>query len=281
MAEKKNIQKRTGGRKRTSARRSLSRHKRSEMPRWLLVLLVVTLSVAALYFTYLFFFRPYFYRFRPCYGQKHYKICLPLNYEIFGIDISRHQGYINWEKVKRGRPEEAPVSFIYMKATEGSDFVDVNFVENFENARKHGFIRGAYHYFGTRSNGMAQAEMFIKTVKLEKGDLPPVVDVEEKAKDMNRYMQELKIFIARIEEHYGVKPVIYTYKKYKEKYLKDKFFDKYPAWIAHYYVSELETDARWIMWQCSDIGSISGISQNVDINVFNGSMEQLDSIRIK
>lgn len=281
MAEKKKIQKRTGGRVKQPARRSSSRPKRSEMPRWLLVLLVVLLSIAALYITYLFFFRPYFYRFRPCYGQKHYKICLPLEYNIYGIDISRHQGRINWDKVKKGRPGEAPISFVYMKATEGSDFTDTTFGNNFSNAQKHGFIRGAYHYFGTASKGLAQAEMFIKTVKLQKGDLPPMVDVEEKAKDMKKYIQELKIFINRIEEHYGVKPIVYTYKKYKEKHLQDSFFDKYPLWLAHYYVNSLKTDDKWIIWQCSDIGNVAGIPNDVDINIFNGSMEQLDSIRIK
>lgn len=281
MAEKKRKNNRAGGRKKNSARRSLSHNKRSEMPQWLYVLLVVLVSSISLYFIYLFFFRPYFYRFRPCYGHKHYGICMPLEYNVFGIDISRYQGYIDWEELKQGKPDEAPVSFVYIKATEGSDFTDIKFKENFDNAKKHGITRGAYHYFSTTSSGTTQADMFIKTVKLEKGDLPPMIDVEEKPKDKKRFLQELKIFITRIEEHYGVKPLVYTYRKYKDKHLKDPFFDRYPAWIAHYYVSSLGNEVKWLLWQCSDRGRVPGISQDVDINIFNGTLEQLHELRIK
>lgn len=281
MAEKKKIQKRTGGRKTTSARRSSSRPKRSEMPPWLLVLLVVALSVVALYITYLFFFRPYFYRFRPCYGHKQYEICLPAGYSVYGIDISRYQGKIDWKKFAENNPADAPISFVYIKATEGSDFTDVNFKENFENARKHGFLRGAYHYFSTHSTGAAQAQMFIKTAQLQKGDLPPMIDIEEKPKDKTKFIQELKIFIKCIEEHYGVKPLLYTYRKYKTSYLNDPFFARYPSWVAHYYIDSLDADVAWLIWQCSDMGEIEGIPENVDINIFNGSREQLNSLRLK
>ena len=281
MAETIKTQKRTGGRKATSARRSSSHKKSSETPRWVLVVTAVLSTSFALILIYSLLFRPYFYRFRPCYGHKHYEICLPSGYTVFGIDISRYQGKINWEKFKNENPAEAPISFIYMKATEGSDFVDVNFKENFEEAGKHGFMRGAYHYFSTHSTGLAQAEMFIKTAKLKSGDLPPMVDVEERPKNKKKFLQELKIFISKIEEHYGVKPIIYTYRKYKSNYLTEAFFDKYPSWVAHYYIDALDNDVKWMFWQCSDVGEVPGIPQNVDINIFNGSLEQLKSLRIK
>lgn len=282
MAEIKRTSKRTGGRKRTSARRSSSPViKRSEMPRWLYVTVVTLTAAVMLYCIYLFFFRPYFYRFRPCYGHKQYEICLPSGFSVYGIDISRHQGKIDWEKFAQNNPAAAPISFVYIKATEGSDFTDVNFKENFKNARKHGFMRGAYHYFSTHSTGLAQANMFIKTVQLQKGDLPPMIDIEEKPKDWKKYIQELKIFIKKVEGHYGVKPILYTYRKYKERHLSDPFFERYPSWVAHYYVSSLDSDVEWLMWQCSDIGEIPGIPENVDINIFNGSFEQLKGLRIK
>lgn len=281
MAETKKTQKRTGGRKATSARRSSSHKKSNETPRWVLVVTAVLSTSLALILIYSLLFRPYFYRFRPCYGHKHYEICLPSGYTVFGIDISRYQGKINWEKFKNENPAEAPISFIYMKATEGSDFVDVNFKDNFEEAGKHGFMRGAYHYFSTHSTGLAQAEMFIKTAKLKSGDLPPMVDVEERPKNKKKFLQELKIFISKIEEHYGVKPIIYTYRKYKSNYLTEAFFDKYPSWVAHYYIDALDDDVKWMFWQCSDVGEVPGIPQNVDINIFNGSLEQLKSLRIK
>lgn len=284
MAKEKEKHKQTGGRKKTSARRLSSPKKKKntkEVPSWIYVIIAALLSSLFIAGAYYVFFRPYFYRFRPCYGERHYGICIPLGYSVYGIDISRHQGHINWELLKKGTPNEAPIEFVYMKATEGSDFADIHFKENFTKAKETGFTRGAYHYFGLQSSGLAQAEMFIKTVKLEKGDLPPVVDVEERPKNKQRFLQELKIFIAKIEEHYGVKPIIYSYKKYKEKYLTDAFFDKYPLWIAHYYVSRLEEGTEWLMWQCSDIGRLSGIDENVDINIFNGTKEQLSSILIK
>ncbi len=282
MAEVKEIKKKTGGQNFSSVRRSSSRKKkRGNMPHWIYVICAALLSAFFLAVAYYIYFRPYLYRFRPCYGQRHYEICLPLGYSVYGIDVSRHQGTIDWKRLKREMPKEAPVSFVFIKATEGSDFTDANFKTNFEEAGKQGFIRGAYHYFGTQSTGMAQAEMYIKTVKLNKGDLPPVIDVEERPKDKTRFLQELKIFISKIEEHYGVRPIIYSYKKFKERYLSESFFNKYPLWIAHYYVSELDEEIEWLMWQCSDMGSVPGIETNVDINIFNGNMEQLKSLRIK
>lgn len=285
MAKADTRQKNTGGRKKnTSARRLSSPHRKKRRNKASVIVLVIT---AALFSTliiagaYYIFFRPYFFRFRPCYGERHYGICMPHGYSIYGIDISRHQGEINWDKLIAGDNESAPLRFVYMKATEGSDFCDVNFKHNFAKAKEHGLIRGAYHYFSRHSNGLAQAEMFIKTVKLEKGDLPPVVDVEEHPKNSKHFLQELKIFIAKIEEHYGVKPIIYSYKKYKERYLSEAYFNKHPLWIAHYYVSKLDTDTEWLMWQCSDIGKVPGIDEDVDINIFNGNEEQLRSILIK
>ena len=123
--------------------------------------------------------------------------------------------------------------------------------------------------------------MFTKTVKLEKGDLPPMIDVEEKPENKTLFMQELKIFITKVEDHYGVKPIIYSGKKYKKRYLNDIFFDRYPTWIAHYYVDSLEVDQNWTFWQCSDRGKLPGINRSVDINIFNGGQSKLDSLRIK
>lgn len=282
MAEVKEIKKKTGGRKKNSARRSSSRKKRrGNTPHWIYVICAALLSSLFLAIGYYIYFRPYFYRFRPCYGQRHYGICLPLGYSVYGIDVSRHQGKIDWAHLKENMSKEAPITFVFTKATEGSDFTDANFKRNFEEAGKHGFIRGAYHYFSTKSTGMAQAEMYIKTVKLKKGDLPPVIDIEERPKDKTRFLQELKIFISKIEEHYGVKPILYSYKKFKKNYLSEAYFNKYPLWIAHYYVSELDEDIEWLMWQCSDIGIVPGIEPNVDINIFNGNIEQLKSLLIK
>ena len=283
MANAKTNKKTAGERKqKTSGHRlSYSRYKKKETPRWVYFVvgtLFLSLFIAVAYY---FFLQPYLYLLRPCRGEQYYGICMPRGHSIYGIDVSRHQGEINWAELKAGVAESAPLSFVYIKATEGSDFTDVRFVENFAKAKENGITRGAYHYFSKHSGGLAQAQMFINSVKLEKGDLPPVVDVEEHPKNKKKFLQELKIFISKVEEHYGVKPIIYSYKKYKEKYLTDNFFQKYPLWIAHYYVPRLDDGTEWLMWQCSDRGNVSGIDEKVDINVFNGNVEQFKSILLK
>lgn len=281
MADAKKTINRTGGRKTTSARRSSKQPTRQHMPRWQYIALSIVITSVTLFFAYHLFLKQVIYRFAPCDGLKVYETCIPGGHAVYGIDISHHQGKIDWKELKEKNPKEAPVSFIYMKASEGSDHKDKQFDNNWKNAKKYGFTRGAYHYFGTRSTGLAQAKMFIKTVQLESGDLPPVVDVEEKTDNMNLYIQELKIFIAEIEKHYGVKPIIYSGKKYKTKYLSDRYFDRFPIWIAHYYVDSLKVEQNWMFWQCSDKGRLPGIRKNVDINIFNGDLSKLENHRIK
>lgn len=281
MAKAKESDRKNGVRKKkTSARRS-HRKKNKDLPKWLYVLTAACFSFLFIVGSYYIFFRPYFYRFRPCFNHKHYGICMPAGHSIYGIDISRHQGDIDWETFNKEQDPNAPISFVYMKACEGSDFKDIKFAENFEEIRKHGIARGAYHYFSTTSSGISQANLFISTVKLFPGDLPPVLDVEEKPKNKKKYVEEIKIWLKKIEEHYGVKPIIYASSKYKKRYLDDPFFKEYPSWVAHYYIPELTEGEEWLMWQCSDLGTIPGIKEKVDINIFNGDKKQLKELLIK
>lgn len=279
-AEKKTT-KRTGGRKNTSARRSSSRKKAKEMPHWQYIVIATIVSSIVMFIAYHLMFKQVIYRFTTCNGVKIYETCIPKGYSVYGIDISHHQGKIDWEKLERENPKENPIRFVYMKACEGKDHKDTQFDTNWKMAKEHGFTRGAYHYFSPYSTGLEQAAMFIKTVKIEKGDLAPVIDVEEKPKDRALFMQELKIFIAELEQHYGIKPIIYSGKKYKERYLNDKYFDRFPTWIAHYYVDTLEVNQRWTLWQCSDRGRLPGINRDVDINIFNGTANNLENFKKK
>lgn len=281
MAKAKKMTKKTGGRKSSSVRRSTPRKVSREMPHWQYVIIAIAITAIFLFIAYHLVFKQVIYRFTTCDGIKIYNTCIPDGYSIYGLDISHHQGKINWEKFKDENPKELPIKFIYMKACEGSDHKDTRFDVNWEQAKKNNFTRGAYHYFSTYSTGLAQAEMFINTVKLESGDLPPMIDVEEKPENKTLFMQELKIFIAKIEEHYGVKPIIYSGKKYKARYLDDRYFERYPTWIAHYYVDSLEVKQNWTLWQCSDRGRLPGISRNVDINIFNGDESKFKELLIK
>lgn len=281
MAVKKDNKKQNGGRKQTtSARRSYRKKKNKDLPRWIYVISATFLSFVFIIGSYYLFFRPYFYRFRPCFNHKYYEVCMPSGHSVYGIDVSRHQGDIDWETLSTGHHPDAPISFVYIKASEGSDFKDVKFKENFENARKHGFVRGAYHYFSTTSSGLSQANLFISMVKLRKGDLPPVLDIEEKPKNKKKYIEEVKVWLKKVEEHYGVKPIIYASSKYKQKYLDDSFFKEYPSWVAHYYIPELRKGEEWLMWQCTDLGVLPGIKEKVDINIFNGSKKQFENLLI-
>lgn len=239
------------------------------------------LSVVAvyIYFFYYFFVSPFGFRFRALYGDISY----PEGYEIHGIDISHHQGDINWQQLKdEGLIDKFPVRFIMIKATEGATKVDENFIDNFYQAREYGFTRGAYHFYSVHSPAKDQAEFFIQNVKLENGDLPPVLDVEykpEKQSDedfRNSVLQWLQI----VEQHYGVKPIIYTYYKFKMKYLNDAVFDPYPYWIAHYYVEEVEYKGAWKFWQHTDVGRLPGIKGYVDFNIYNGSYYDLRKMTI-
>ncbi len=232
-----------------------------------------------IYFFYYIFVGPFGLRWRALYGDVSY----PEGYEIHGIDISHHQGDIDWEELReKGTINKLPIRFIMIKATEGATKVDENFKDNFYQAREYGFTRGAYHFYSVHSPAEAQAAFFIKKVKLENGDLPPVLDVEHKPKKQTdaAFKASILQWLDIVERHYGVKPIIYTYYKFKMQYLSDPVFDQYPYWIAHYYVDEVTYEGEWKFWQHTDVGRLPGIRGNVDFNIYNGSFYELRKMTI-
>ena len=267
--------------KRTSAKRKSKKKELKEMPDWCKYLLGFLIVVVFSGIFYYFFIRPYAYRWKPCYGLKGYGVCMPHGYKVHGIDISHYQGQINWKMLEQTRQGQFPIQFIFMKATEGGDYPDKRFVANFDSAKAHGFIRGAYHFYNPKTDANKQADFFINSVKLEPGDLPPVLDIEKKGKDMKKLQADLKHWLRRIESHYGVKPIIYASYKFKTRYLNDSVFNSYPYWIAHYYVDSVEYKGDWKFWQHTDVGTLPGIKEQVDLNIFNGGKEGLDVLRIK
>lgn len=228
---------------------------------------------------YYFFVSPFGYKWRAIYGDVSY----PEGYEIHGIDISHYQGNIDWAALKnQAMIEKCPVRFVVIKATEGSDRLDERFTDNFLQAREYGFIRGAYHFWSTKSSAAAQAKYFIDNVNLEDGDLPPVLDVEHKPKDLTdeQFRDSVLKWLDIIELHYKVKPIIYTYYKFKKKYLDDEIFDEYPYWIAHYYVEKVQYEGEWKFWQHTDCGRLPGIKGYVDFDIYNGSYYDLRRLTI-
>ena len=204
-------------------------------------------------------------------------IDVPVGYALHGIDVSRHQGNISWRAVKNMQVADIRFNFVFMKATEGVTMVDPYFKRNWKSSKEMHLPRGAYHYYLANKSGADQASNFIKTVKLEKGDLPPVVDVEQLRNANPELMRlELKLFLNMIETHYNVKPIIYSYVDFYQRYL-GKEFDNYPLWIAHYLQKERPRIKRdWLFWQFNEAGRVDGILPHADFNVFNG-----DSVKFK
>ena len=252
------------------------------MPVWMrnmLALCIILVFAAGFYY---FFILPYAYRWKPCYGSKGYGVCMPCDYEVHGIDISHYQGVINWKQLAQTHAGEFPIRFIFMKATEGGDHSDHTFLQHFDSARKYNFIRGAYHFFRPHTDARKQADFFIRNVNLLSGDLPPVLDVEDRGKRSKEELQRaVKTWLDDVEAHYGVKPILYTSYKFKMRYLDNPVFDAYPYWIAHYYVDSVRYKGRWHFWQHTDVGTVPGVEEEVDLDVFNGTLEQLDSLRLK
>lgn len=250
------------------------------LPGWVWWMGGAAVVVAYIWVFYYFFVSPFGFRWRALYGDANY----PEGYEIHGIDISHYQGKIDWDELRNnGMIERCPVRFVMIKATEGSTRIDDRFKENFYQAREYGFIRGAYHFWSTRSSGRAQAEHFLRQVKLEDGDLPPVLDVEHKAKDQTpeEFKESVLTWLRLVEKAYDAKPIIYTYYKFKLTYLNDSVFNDYPYWIAHYYVDSVKYEGPWKFWQHTDCGRLPGIKGYVDFNIYNGSYYDLQQLTLR
>ena len=255
--------------------------KKWEIPTWLYYILMGVITVVFLSAFFYFFIRPYSYRWKPCYGLKAYGVCMPAGFHIHGIDISHYQGNIDWQRLTQTRQSQFPIHFIFMKASEGGDYGDRVFQANFDSAKVYGFIRGAYHFYNPKTDPVRQADFFINSVKLDAGDLPPVLDIEKRGDDARTLRRDLKIWLDRIERHYKVNPILYTSYKFKTRYLNDSIFDSYPYWIAHYYVDSVEYKGNWKFWQHTDVGTLPGIREKVDLNIFNGSLEELKCMTIR
>ena len=234
--------------------------------------------VAYIWAFYYFFVGPFGFRWRALYGDANY----PDGYEIRGIDISHYQGKIDWDQLENAMIKKSPIRFIVMKATEGSTRVDPSFNENFSQAREYGYIRGAYHFWSNKSSARSQAYFFLKNVPLEEGDLPPVLDVEHKPADksVEDFQRDILTWLHIVEDRYHVKPIIYTYYKFRMNYLSSPVFDDYPYWIAHYYVDKIEYKGEWKFWQHTDAGKLPGIKGYVDFNIYNGSFYDLKKLTI-
>lgn len=184
----------------------------------------------------------------------------------YGIDVSRYQGVIDWDAVGNDRN----VSYVYLKATEGASLVDVRYHYNLRGARSAGLRVGCYHFFSPTIDAETQFRNFVSVVKLEEQDLIPIIDVETVGRsNIKRFRERLSKFLRMIEQHYGIRPIIYTSVNFYNKYLAGRYTE-YKYMIARYGDVEpfLADDVEFVMWQFTANGRIDGIRGSVDRSRF-------------
>jgi len=220
---------------------------------------------------------------------------------IYGIDIAKYQHGkgrralpIHWDKLritsvgKRGNQNvsgtaDYPVSFVYVKSTEGTTIRNRFYLKDYTDARKHGIRTGAYHFWSVRSSGAQQAQWFIRNTLFRSGDLPPVLDVEPTDAQIKMMGGEEMLFahirtwLNMVERYTGVKPILYVNQMFVNKHLSKQTDLKrnYSVWIARY--SEYKPDVKLTYWQLCHDGRVAGIQGDVDINVFNGYQSQFET----
>lgn len=194
----------------------------------------------------------------------------------YGIDVSHHQGEIEWNKVKKWKDKK--INFVYIKATEGATYVDKTYQTNVKGAQSNNLLVGSYHYFRTTSSVKNQFRNFIKNVDKNKQDLIPLIDVEERNNWGNaEYHRNLQEFLDLVENHFGKKPIIYTVNSFYNLNLSGKY-KSYHFLIGRYGQNppNMRDKTSWTIWQFSETGRVDGIPRYVDINVINSKYSLQD-----
>ena len=194
-------------------------------------------------------------------------------YEWRGIDVSHYQGDIDWDSIKK-----QGIKFVYIKATEGSSYVDECYELNSNKAAAEGLTIGFYHFFSFESSGISQAENYIATVGELNGKLIPAVDVEfygsQRNPDRETVNKELSDMLEYLETYYGRKPIIYSTQSFYNAYLKNGYED-YPLWIRNVYLPPAQD---WTIWQYSDrlrLYGMQGQEKFTDGNVMRGDISNM------
>ena len=203
--------------------------------------------------------------------------------KTFGVDLSHYQERedIIWDSLYL-KKNSIKLEFAIFRATMGNDGADKNFLYFWKKARKHNLIRGAYHYYRPDEDPVLQANLYLKTIKLEKGDFLPILDVEKlpKKKSRTQFLNDIQIWLDIVEKKYGRRPILYTYISFYEDYLYAKF-KKYPLWIANYNNVLSPTSIHsWKMWQFTENGITPGSKVKLDLNIYNGTKENMQEILI-
>jgi lysozyme len=205
--------------------------------------------------------------------------CIHLNhpsraeFPLWGLDVSHHQGPIDWPRVSA----TGEYDFVWIKATEGGDWTDPRFAENWRGARQAGLAVGGYHYFTLCRAPEEQAAHFLATLPpWSPGDLPPAVDLEHdgncrKGRPAPEQIRaQIQEFLARVEQGAGVVPAIYTTREFHAAHLQGGLGDR-PLWLRDVFLRPEGLDDRaWDFWQFRSRGRVAGIEGFVDLNVWRG-----------
>lgn len=199
--------------------------------------------------------------------------------KTFGIDISHHQGTLNWDSLITSKH---PIQFVIIRATYGSTVLDREFHRNWNESNGKPFIRGVYHYYLPNQSSTSQFEFFKSHVYLRKGDLPPVLDIEENSLfGRENLLKGIKNWLKLAEKHYRVKPIIYANLDFYLRYFNTKEFKKYHFWIAAYAGHRRVSNIPWTFLQFTEKMKVKGTNENVDGNDFNGDREDLEKLTIR
>jgi lysozyme len=183
--------------------------------------------------------------------------------ERYGVDVSRHQGAIQWDRVARDG-----IKVAYVKATEGGDPVDDRFLENWSGAKRAGLEVGAYHFFTLCRPGADQARNFLSAAPPDRAALPPAVDLEfggncRARPSRDTLLDELGVFLSAVEEAWGRQAVVYTNDDFDARYRVRRLGR--PLWeVARLF---RPNDARWRIWQLHGYAEVDGITNKVDLDV--------------
>ncbi|MDX6595947.1 MAG: lysozyme [Solirubrobacterales bacterium] len=183
--------------------------------------------------------------------------------EVVGIDVSHHQGPIAWDRVAADG-----IGFAYIKATEGDDFVDERFAENWSASDEAGLRRGAYHFFTLCSPGAAQAHHFLDVVPPDPNALPPAVDLElaqncSERPDPAALRRELQAYLAVVEAATGRRVVLYIGDDIEDRYAIRGELQP-PLWLPRFL---LRPSGDWLIWQTSAFAHVDGVEGRVDLDV--------------
>jgi lysozyme len=197
---------------------------------------------------------------------------------VIGVDVSHHQGAIDWAKLAK-----TDVRFAYLKATEGGDYVDPTFKDNWSAARKAGLAVGAYHFFTRCKTGVEQAKNFLAVLPQEQDQLAPVLDAEKmepcdgKAADLDP-RKEIQAFGDAVNVKLGCRPILYASQEFDQAYLQKGLKD-YRFWVRAILAPPAQRADQWILWQYHDAGTRTGVDGPVDLDVFRGTVRDFENFR--